>query len=101
MHVPTQLVKRVVCVLVPLNLETTSSNASHLLRYFLCAKLVGLALATQVDRSILVEISELPVALIPGKALHLNVCKDRVASLEQQSWDPEYEKGHPRQEAFE
>ena len=83
-HVPTKLVKTVVGVLVPLNIETASIKAVHLLRSSLCAKLVGPALATQVDRSILAEISELPVVLIPRKALHLNVCKDLIASLEQQ-----------------
>jgi hypothetical protein len=91
-HVPTKLVKTVVGFRAPLNLEATSSNALHLLRTSLCAKFVGPALATQVDRSILAEISELPVVLIPGIALHLNVCKDLIASLEQQFCDPEYEK---------
>ena len=72
-HVSTKLVKRVDWVLVPLNLDTTSSNALHILMYSLCAKLVGPALATQVDRRILADISELLVVLIPRKALHLNV----------------------------
>ena len=91
-HGPTKLVKTVVGVLVHLKLETRSSNALHLLRSSLCANLVGPPLATQVDRRILAEISELPVALIRGKALHHNVCKDLIASLEQQFCDPEYEK---------
>ena len=83
-HVPTKLVKTIVGVLVPLNLETIPSNALHPLRSSLCAKLVGPALATQVDRSILAEISDLPVVLIPRQALHLNVCKDIIGSLGQQ-----------------
>ena len=85
-HVPIKLVKTVVVVLVPLNLETTPRNVFHILRYYLCTKLVGPALATQADRSILAEISELPVVLIPGNALHLNVCKDLIASPAQQFW---------------
>ena len=91
MHMPTKLVKAVVGVLVPLTLEKTPSNALHLLRSSLCAKMVGPALATQVDRSILAEIPELPAVLIPGKAQHLNVCKDLIASPEQQFRGSEYE----------
>ena len=34
----------------------------------------------------------MPVVLIPRKALHLNVCKDLIASLEQQLCGPEYEE---------
>ena len=83
-HVPTQVVRKVVGFVAPLNTETTPSNALHLLRTSLCAKLVGPALATQVDQSILAEISELPVVLTPRKALHLNVRKDLIASLNQQ-----------------
>ena len=49
LHVPSKLVKRVVEVLVHLNLESTSSNALHLVRSSLCANLVGPALATQMD----------------------------------------------------
>ena len=86
---------------MPLKLETTQSKALHQLRYSLSAKLVGPALATQADRSIQAEISELPMVLIPGKALHLNAGKDLIACLEQRFCDPEYEKGHPGHEAFE
>ena len=38
-HAPTKLVKTCVGVLVLLNIEATSSNALHLLRYALCAKI--------------------------------------------------------------
>ena len=69
---------------VPLSIETTPSNALHLLRSSLFAKLVGPTLATQVDQMILAEISELPVVLILGKTLHLNDCKNLIASLEKQ-----------------
>ena len=99
MHVPTKLAKPIVGVLVPLNLETTQSNALHLLRSSLCATLVGPAFAAQMGRSILAEISELTVVLIPGKALHLNVGKDLIASLEQQFCGLEYEMT-PRTRGF-
>ena len=67
-HVPTQLVRPVVGLAVPLHLDTTPGNALHLLRYSLCTKLVGLALAAQVHRSMLVEISELLV--VPSQGRH-------------------------------
>ena len=76
MHVPTKFGMTLVGSVVPQSLETTPSNALHLLRSSLCAKLVGPALAAQVNRMILAEISELPVVLIPEEALNLDVRND-------------------------
>ena len=54
--VPARLSQKVVGPIVPLSLDATAGNALHLLRSSLGAKLVGPAMAAQLNRMILAEI---------------------------------------------
>ena len=54
---------KVVSSVVPWRLDPTPANAMHLLRFSLCCRLVGPAMAAQANRLILAEISDVPVHL--------------------------------------
>ena len=58
--VPSGLIMTIMGPLVPLHVQATRANALHLLRSSLCSSLVGPALASQVSRMILAEITEVP-----------------------------------------
>ena len=81
--VPAEFIMKVVGPVVPLSMDPTPSNAMHILRSSLSAKLVGPAMAAQLNRLILAEISELPVKLIPEEILNIQIRQDLIASLGQ------------------
>ena len=87
--VPAKLILKVVGPVVPLSMDPTPSNAMHILRSSLSAKLVGPAMAAQLNRLILAEISELPVKLIPEETLNLQIRQNLIASLGQDHGDQE------------
>ena len=80
--VPERLIKHEMHVLIPFSLHATRANALHLLRSDLCKKLVGPALAMQVNRILLAEIADAPVALLSDAELALRVRQDLVDTLE-------------------
>ena len=80
-HVPSRLILQVVAPIVPLSFPATRATALHLLRSSLCSKLVGPAMATQANRKILAEISEVPVKMCAEQELNLNIRRDLIALL--------------------
>ena len=72
-QVPSRLILQVVAPIVPLSFPPTKATALHLLRSSLCSKLVGPAMATQANRKILAEISEVPVKMCAEQDLNLNI----------------------------
>ena len=80
-QVPAKMIWKVVGPIVPLSLHATPSNALHLLRSSVSAKLVCPAMAAQLNRMILAEISEAPVKLIPEDILNLQIRQDLICSL--------------------
>ena len=88
-QVPKRLVMEVMSPIVPMHLDATPSNALHMLRSSLCAKLVGPALAAQMNRLILAEIADVPVKSFTEASLNLKVRQDLVTSLEHQHCGPE------------
>ena len=80
-HVPSRLILQVVASLVPLSLQPTAASALHLLRSSLCSKLVGPAMATQANRKILAEISEVPVEMCAEQDMNQNIRRDLIALL--------------------
>ena len=82
--VPERLIKHEMGAAgVPFQVHATPANARHLLRSEWCRKLVGPALAKQVNRLILAEIAGAPVALFSEAELALKVRQDLVDTLEQ------------------
>ena len=83
--VPPCLVKHVMAEAgMPFHLELTPASALHFLRSRWCSKLVGPALAAQIKRQILQEISEMPVGLFAEADLGLQVRQDLVNTLSSQ-----------------
>merc|ERR1712051_362891 len=76
---------------VPFHAEPTPANSLHLLMSSMCSKIVGPAMAQQLRRLILAEIAEVPVVLIPERALADKIRQDLVDSLGRQA-DPEPEE---------
>ena len=82
--VPIELIKTILCDIVPLSLEPTRANARSILRAPHCsAKLVGPTLGTQLSRLILSEVAEVPVTLLSPEAVLLGLKQDLVSSLSQ------------------
>ena len=94
LQVPVKMIQKVVGPVVPLDLDTTSANALHMLRSSLPVRLVGPALAGQLSKMVLAEISELPVRLIPEETLKDQIRQDLVASLHQNLGGPEEHEGN-------
>ena len=90
--VPARLILKVVSPIVPLSLACTPANAMHILRSSCCSKMVGPALAAQVNRMILAEIADVPVKLYSESELNLKVKRDLVRSLEQVECPPKPEE---------
>ena len=87
--VPSGLIMTIMGPLVPLHAPATRANALHLLRSSLCSKLVGPALASQVNRMILAEITEVPVKLVAKDTLEQQIKMDLIAALEREHCEPE------------
>ena len=87
--VPSGLIMTIMGPLVPLHAPATRANALHLLRSSLCSKLVGPALASQVNRMILAEITEAPVKLVSNDTLEQQIKMDLIAALEREHCEPE------------
>ena len=87
--VPNGLIMTIMGPLVPLHAPATRANALHLLRSSLCSKLVGPALASQVKRMILAEVTEVPVQLVPKDILDQQIKMDLIAALEREHCEPE------------
>ena len=86
--VPSRLIMTIMGPLVPLHAPATRANALHLLRSSLCSKLVGPALASQVTRMILAEITEVPVELVSKDTLEQQIKMDLIAALEREHCEP-------------
>jgi len=89
--VPTTLILKLIWSFVPHHILPTRANAMHFLRSSNVAKLVGPALATQVSRLVLAQISEVPVTLMSDKDLHAAIKQDLMNSLAAQHCPPEEE----------
>ena len=87
--VPSGLIMTIMGSLVPLHAPATRANALHLLRSSLCSKLVGPALASQVQRMILAEIADVPVELVSKDTLEQQIKMDLIAALEREHCKPE------------
>ena len=87
--VPSGLIMTIMGPLVPLHAPATRANALHLLRSSLCSKLVGPALASQVQRMILAEIADVPVELMSKDTLEQQIKMDLIAALEREHCRPE------------
>ena len=87
--VPSGLIMTIMGPLVPLHAPATRANALHLLRSSLCSKLVGPALASQVNRMILAEITEVPVEMVSKDTLDQQIKMDLIAALERAHCEPE------------
>ena len=87
--VPSGLIMTIMGPLVPLHAPATRAHALHLLRSSLCSKLVGPALASQVNRMILAEITEVPVKLVAKDTLEQQIKMDLIAALEREHCEPE------------
>ena len=87
--VPSGLIMTIMGPLVPLHAPATRANALHLLRSSLCSKLVGPALASQVNMMILAEITEVPVKLVSKDTLEQQIKMDLIAALEREHCEPE------------
>ena len=67
--------------IAPFGMHATPSNALHLLRSAVAAKLVGPSMAVQLSRKILADVSEVPVTFIPEATLNLQIKQDLVCAL--------------------
>ena len=87
-EVPNGLIMTIMSPVVPLHAQATRAHALHLLRSSLCSKLVGPALASQVNRMILAEIAEVPVKLVSKDTLEQQIKMDLIAALEREHCEP-------------
>ena len=88
-QVSNRMVVKFTHLVVPMHLLPTRANALIMVRSALCKSLLGNTLATQASRKALAKVAEEPVELLQEDALHLNIQKDLIDSLEAQHLGPE------------
>ena len=80
-EVPVPMILEILSAMVPLRVLPTPANALHILRSSWCQKLVGSAMASQINGLILAEIADVPVQLLSEQDLNLKIRQDLVAAL--------------------